>query len=257
MPENALQLDPPRQRTGCPYAACPRRCCVVLADGSCTVTEPIPVKHKMALIDLAPGDVVRIYGMVVGEAVVPIPRGGLISTRTIRHRAGDYTATAPACCVPSPRPLHGPGAPSWAITALTARWARATTGSCCRSSSARTATSSACARLSKKNSATARANTYRSHVRQLVKRQPAVTTPQRRDAAARSANASSPTSTASAFLPMRAAAAARARTAQALCGLLAGYIHHPNVAGATVLSLGCQNAQASMLLDEFAPATPN
>ena len=28
-----------------------------------------------------------------------------------------------------------------------------------------------------------------------------------------------------------------------LCRLLAGYITHPNVAGATVLSLGCQNAQ--------------
>ena len=35
--------------------------------------------------------------------------------------------------------------------------------------------------------------------------------------------------------------------AQALCGLLAGYITHPNVAGATVLSLGCQNAQVEML----------
>jgi altronate hydrolase len=39
--------------------------------------------------------------------------------------------------------------------------------------------------------------------------------------------------------------------AQALCGLLAGYIHHPNVAGATVLSLGCQNAQASLLMEEL------
>ena len=36
-----------------------------------------------------------------------------------------------------------------------------------------------------------------------------------------------------------------------LCGLLAGYIHHPNVAGATVLSLGCQNAQSSLLLEEL------
>ena len=35
--------------------------------------------------------------------------------------------------------------------------------------------------------------------------------------------------------------------AQALCNLLAGYIGHPNVAGATVLSLGCQNAQIPML----------
>src|SRR5262249_9124138 len=35
--------------------------------------------------------------------------------------------------------------------------------------------------------------------------------------------------------------------ARALCGLLAGYVTHPNVAGATVLSLGCQNAQISLL----------
>ncbi|MEM6769893.1 MAG: altronate dehydratase family protein [Bacteroidota bacterium] len=35
--------------------------------------------------------------------------------------------------------------------------------------------------------------------------------------------------------------------AQVLCELLAGYISHPNVAGATVLSLGCQNAQISLL----------
>ena len=36
-----------------------------------------------------------------------------------------------------------------------------------------------------------------------------------------------------------------------LCGLIAGYIHHPNVAGATVLSLGCQHAQTAILRDEI------
>jgi len=35
-----------------------------------------------------------------------------------------------------------------------------------------------------------------------------------------------------------------------LCGLIAGYIHHPNVAGATVLSLGCQNSQVAILREE-------
>ncbi len=40
--------------------------------------------------------------------------------------------------------------------------------------------------------------------------------------------------------------------ARALCGLLAGYITHPNVAGATVLSLGCQNAETEMLREEIA-----
>jgi len=42
----------------------------------------------------------------------------------------------------------------------------------------------------------------------------------------------------------------------ALCGLFAGYITHPNVAGATVLSLGCQNAQVSILRDEIAKRDP-
>jgi altronate hydrolase len=36
-----------------------------------------------------------------------------------------------------------------------------------------------------------------------------------------------------------------------LCGLIAGYIHHPNVAGATVLSLGCQHSQTAILREEI------
>ena len=44
--------------------------------------------------------------------------------------------------------------------------------------------------------------------------------------------------------------------ALALCKLLAGYIHHPNVAGATVLSLGCQNAQISLLQNELDQLDP-
>lgn len=43
----------------------------------------------------------------------------------------------------------------------------------------------------------------------------------------------------------------------ALCGLIAGYITHPNVAGATVLSLGCQHAQVSILQAEIAKRDPN
>jgi altronate hydrolase len=42
-----------------------------------------------------------------------------------------------------------------------------------------------------------------------------------------------------------------------LCGLIAGYIHHPNVAGATVLSLGCQHAQAEILRKQIERRNPN
>jgi altronate hydrolase len=39
--------------------------------------------------------------------------------------------------------------------------------------------------------------------------------------------------------------------ADSLCGLIAGYITHPNVAGATILSLGCQHSEVSTLQREI------
>ncbi|UCS92464.1 altronate dehydratase family protein [Echinicola marina] len=41
-----------------------------------------------------------------------------------------------------------------------------------------------------------------------------------------------------------------------LCALIAGYINNPNVAGATILSLGCQNAQPSILKDKLNKINP-
>ncbi len=59
------------------------------------------------------------------------------------------------------------------------------------------------------------------------------------------------------FLSHPAGCGGTRQDAQALCGLLAGYITHPNVAGATVLSLGCQNAQAVMLEEEIVKRSPD
>ena len=42
-----------------------------------------------------------------------------------------------------------------------------------------------------------------------------------------------------------------------LCGLIAGYINHPNVAGATVLSLGCQHAQVEILQEQINRRSPS
>ncbi|MDT7830354.1 altronate dehydratase family protein [Pricia sp. S334] len=43
---------------------------------------------------------------------------------------------------------------------------------------------------------------------------------------------------------------------ETLCNLLAGYITHPNTAGATVLSLGCQNAQIKILEEAIQKRDP-
>ncbi|MGY8954375.1 MAG: UxaA family hydrolase, partial [Flavobacteriales bacterium] len=42
-----------------------------------------------------------------------------------------------------------------------------------------------------------------------------------------------------------------------LCNLLAGYINNPNIAGATVLSLGCQHAQIKLVEKALKRIAPN
>jgi altronate hydrolase len=44
--------------------------------------------------------------------------------------------------------------------------------------------------------------------------------------------------------------------ADSLCGLIAGYITHPNVAGATILSLGCQHSEVGTLQNEIRKRDP-
>ena len=59
------------------------------------------------------------------------------------------------------------------------------------------------------------------------------------------------------FLSHREGCGAGYNESQNLCGLLAGYINHPNVAGATVLSLGCQKSQIADLQNELHRRNPD
>ena len=79
MAENVLQLD---TRDNVLVALTPLAAGTVVHYGhapasyACPVTQAIPAKHKLALADLNPGDLVRMYGMVVGEVTQSIPHGG-------------------------------------------------------------------------------------------------------------------------------------------------------------------------------------
>src|ERR1039458_2230676 len=95
MPETILQLDP-RDNVLVALTTLDLGTQILFgpaeSPASFMVTQTIPAKHKMAIKDLKPGDLIFMYGMVVGEVVESIPRGGLLTTRNIRHRAADYTA---------------------------------------------------------------------------------------------------------------------------------------------------------------------
>lgn len=55
-----------------------------------TLVDDIAAKHKFFMHDMNPGDEVIMYGVLVGKAQVPIPRGGLMNTSNIKHAADKY-----------------------------------------------------------------------------------------------------------------------------------------------------------------------
>ena len=255
MSESVLQLD---SRDNVLVALVPLEIGTVVSFGntSCTVTEAIPPKHKLALVDFKPGDLVMMYGMVVGEVTEPISRGGLLSTRNIRHRTGNYSAAR------QPASFTLPDATPWAARNFMGfyradgqvgtrnYWLVLPLVFCENRNVGRMKEA-----LEEELGYGSANNSYRQHVRRLVERQASCN---RNGAEVAHVNAERvfPNIDGIRFLTHEGGCGGTRQDAQALCGLLAGYIHHPNVAGATVLSLGCQNAQAAMLLDELRARDP-
>src|SRR6266567_757437 len=235
------------------------------SSAACPVTQDIPAKHKMALVDLNPGDLVRMYGMIVGEATQAIPKGGLLSTRNVRHRTDAYSATR------HPVSFTLPDASAWAGRTFKGYhradgqvgtrnyWLVLPLVFCENRNVERMREA-----LEEELGYGSARNSYRKYVRELVKGQ--IASPgsdgelvaHASTAAARMEHPERvfPNVDGIRFLTHQGGCGGTRQDAQALCGLLAGYIHHPNVAGATVLSLGCQHSQSSMLIDELRERDP-
>jgi altronate hydrolase len=228
---------------------------------ACRVVETIPAKQKMALADLKPGDRILMYGMVVGEAVETIARGGLLTTRNIRHKAGEYSAAR------HPAAMAAPDAAAWKERTFQGfHRADGQVGTrnywivlplvFCENRNVEQMREA----LEEELGYGRANNRYRQHVRRLLAekgneaerdaRTPAVSM-QSAETIARTGGPVFPNVDGVRFLTHQLGCGGTRQDARALCGLLAGYIHHPNVAGATVLSLGCQNAQVSLLMEEL------
>lgn len=51
-----------------------------------SIESDVPVKHKICLTSLNAGDKIIMYGVLVGEALEPIAAGGLLTTKNIQHK---------------------------------------------------------------------------------------------------------------------------------------------------------------------------
>lgn len=234
-------------------------------NNSYTLTEDIPAKHKFTMSALGAGDAIYMYGVLVGRAKQDIPAGARISTSNVKHASGDYSIS------PERRTgWHIPDVQQWKQRTFmgyhrgdgsvgTANYWLIIPLVFCENRNVAVLKEAleeelGYGRPRKYNHFTKKlAQMYRAG----ITAKEVLDTSFEVDADAAGGNRLFRNVDGIKFLSHEGGCGGTRQDAQALCGLLAGYITHPNVAGATVLSLGCQNAQASMLQEEIAKRTPD
>ena len=233
--------------------------------GFVTTTEAIPAKHKLAPLGLSPGQAVTMYGVLVGTAREAIRPGGRLTTANMQHATNRYDAHA------QPRAAwQAPDVSAWQHRTFlgfhrpdgrvgTANYWLVIPLVFCENRNIQVLQDALITDLGY-----GRRKSYQPETRQLLRLMQAGKSVEEilsADLATAPDTARSqrpfPHVDGIRFLAHEGGCGGIRQDAQTLCGLLAGYITHPNVAGATVLSLGCQNAQAAMLQDEISKRDPN
>ena len=230
-----------------------------------TTTEKIPAKHKLALQFLAPGDPVHMYGVLVGKAAAAIGVGGLLTTSNIRHATDSYDEHAQHRAE-----WQAPSVEKWQDrTFMGFHRADGSVGTAnywlviplvfCENRNIQVLEEALVNDLGY-----ARRKSYQPQTQELISLLHAGKSVEEILATDLHSTENGhqkprlfPNVDGIRFLQHEGGCGGIRQDAQTLCGLLAGYITHPNVAGATVLSLGCQNAQVSMLQDEINKRSPN
>jgi altronate hydrolase len=234
---------------------------VNLGHESWTVRERIAAKHKFAARDFAAGEFVTMYGVTVGLTTETVPAGAWLHRGNLKHQSAaftgktsNYTWTAPDI---SPwkdvtfqgfRRSHGTSGTAnyWIVIPLVF----------CESRNLAVMRDAMHRALGY-----TRTSAYEAFTQRLADASRRGASPE--DLSQLCLEAEQPAEaplfpklSGLQFLDHAMGCGGTRQDAQALCRLLAGYIAHPNVAGATVLSLGCQNAQISLLESELATLDP-
>jgi altronate hydrolase len=218
----------------------------------------VPMKHKFVTQNLAVGDSVYMYGVLVGKAMQPIQQGEMITVYNLKHAAQEYAAKRET------KSWTIPNVEKWKDKTFlgyhrkdgsvgTANYWLVIPMVFCENRNLLVMKEALLDELGY-----TKLNTFKSFTRKLINNYQ--TTGQLTETTwqAEVGLVDAPTQKrvfenvdGVKFLVHQMGCGGTRSDAQALCGLLAGYITHPNVAGATVLSLGCQHAQVEMLQEEI------
>ncbi len=223
------------------------------------LVEDIPLKHKFTCKDFKVGEVATLYGVVVGRAIKAIKKGALITVSNLKHDREAYQANESKFVWEKPdvskfqdRTFMGyhrsngfvGTANYWLVLPLVF----------CENRNVLVLKEAFSKVLGYQ-----RENIYKNQIETLINLYKKGKTTEeiekfsleeiksvffKKDIVFKNIDGIK-------FLTHQSGCGETQGDSRALCSLLAGYITHPNICGATVMSLGCQHAQVSLLKEEI------
>lgn len=221
----------------------------------------VPAKHKFAEEDLEPNDEIFMYGLIVGRATAPISKGEVLTTQNIAHKTATYTGVRDHFSWEPPnvdswkdRTFMGYHRPDGQVG--TANYWIVVPLVFCENRNVDVIKQAFVEELGFE-----KPNQFKSYVQKMaslyakgesekIETLTLEVSEEENDRLFQHVDGIK-------FLTHEGGCGGTRQDSEALCALIAGYINNPNVAGATILSLGCQNAQPAILKQKLRKINPN
>lgn len=228
---------------------------------SFSLTDDVPAKHKFTEKALQPDDEIYMYGIVVGKAIKPIAQGGAIGTHNIKHKAAPfagrtktYSWTPPDVSNFKSKTFMGyhradgqvGTANYWLVIPLVF----------CENRNV-----NVIRQAFEEGLGFSKPEPYKNYLNDLISLYKEGKTDSISNASLRIGKSNGQSRLFKnidgvKMMLHEGGCGGTRQDADTLCALLAGYIHNPNVAGATILSLGCQNAEVKTLQEKLKAVDP-
>ena len=217
-----------------------------------TILKDIKAKHKFAAVDFSEGDQIIMYGVIVGKANQPILKGEVITTENVKHQSAKVEGktetlgwTAPNVDKWKDRTFMGyhredgqVGTENvWLFFPLVF----------CENKNIETLKD-----IFEKELLHDKASKHQLLLRSLLNGGETAEVAVEEEEDTRVFKNIDVR-----FITHQGGCGGIRQDAEALGRLFAGYVNNPNVAGATVLSLGCQNLQVKIFMDALHALAPN
>lgn len=226
------------------------------------LTHDVKAKHKFAELAFSKEDDIYMYGIICGKAMHGIAKGEVLTTQNVAHKTSEFTG------VRDFKPWKAPDVSKWADRTFmgyhrqdgqvgTANYWLVIPLVFCENRNIEIMKQAFVEELG-----FAKPNKYKSFVKQMKElysqgKKEQISTLSVETVENEEESRIFKNIDGIKFLTHQGGCGGIRQDSEMLCALIAGYINNPNVAGATILSLGCQNAQPAILKEKLDKINPD